>query len=143
MLSRLIQLPFVCIRHTNSMNARQGPRQRLQLCNSVSQPPKFQARRDIKPSRNKIRNTTDDQDLWVLKKRVQSSVKGKDLSIWFMRHEDLSSAGILYIFSFTLYGKSNTLPSTWMSQSLMVAIRKTTKPPTGKPNAMHLADIHI
>ena len=59
----------------------------------------------------KTGNTTDGEDLWALKERVQSSVEGKDLSLWFMRHEDLSSAGVLYIFfSFTLHGKSNNLP---------------------------------
>ena len=77
---------------------------------SVSQTSQVPSKKRHKPDRKKIRNTTDDKDLWGLKERVQSNVKGKDLSLWLMWHEDKSSAGILYIFSFTLYGKSNILP---------------------------------
>ena len=61
----------------------QGKGQDKVYSNSVSQPPKFQARRDIKPSRNKIRNTTDDQDLWVLKERVHLALKERTCQFVF------------------------------------------------------------
>ena len=48
------------------------------------------------PGKKKIESTTDDKDLCALKARRQSSVKGKDLSLWFMQRRDLSLAGILY-----------------------------------------------
>ena len=54
---------------------------------SVSQTSQVPSKKRHKPSRKKIRNTTDDKDLWVLKERIQSNVKGKDFSLWFMRHE--------------------------------------------------------
>ena len=55
---------------------------------SVSQTSQVPSKKRHKPDRKKIRNTTDDKDLRVLKERVQSNVKGKDLSLWFMWHED-------------------------------------------------------
>ena len=51
MLSRLIQLFFVCIRHTNSIQARQGWRQRSAQSHK---PPKSQARRDINLTERKL-----------------------------------------------------------------------------------------
>ena len=49
-----------------------------QLSFTTSQVP---SKKRPKPSRKRIRNTTDDKDLWVFKERVQSNVKGKDLSL--------------------------------------------------------------
>ena len=55
------------------------------------------------PSYKKIGNTTNDQDLWVLKEKVQSSVVGKDLTLESICASGICLRRISCIYSSHLY----------------------------------------